>query len=511
MEGSQIKSPNPGTFDNESDLRKNLQGIITITKREFFANLKNFRMAVLIFIFILTVLGGAYLSSGFLISGDINDQPDLLIWSILTDADDELYLNDGLFYITDLEGNPLTGAEVRIEDDDDNILLSETTNSTGIVIWNNVSMDVFNFKSGISLTVKYQDEKVETAPILPPIPVPQTQYVQAQLIDIDDDNVQDDIVIIVIDPTGRPLENAIIVVETDETENNFNGTTDANGFFTKKSLKGPEEVGFGGFGSDGGGDTRDYTVYVDPDPTGNSDIKTEFAVFEDDESRAQALKIEGPDEVIGFLAGSFIVLIAPIIAIALAFDSVAKERIQNSLDFLLCRPLGRRSIILGKFFGILLAIAIPTSIVNIVAIMVIAGATGEPASFTLAAGFILLTILFIAIFILLQQIFSTLAKTTGTAIMSGISIWLLFGMFWGLISLAVNFAIGNAFLSDNWIILSNRIDLINPGGSYGQIMSLLAGNEIMGVEAWMPAVAITVWFVLVFVLSLEIFRLKANV
>lgn len=510
MEGSQISTLNPGTFDNESDLSKNLQGIYTITKREFIANLKNFRMAVLIFIFILTVLGGAYLSSGFLISSDISDQPNLLIWSILTDADDELYLNDGLFYITDLEGNPLTGAEVRIEDDDDNILLSETTNSTGIVIWNNVSADVFIFKGGISLTVKYQDDKIETIPILPPIPVPQSQYVQSQLIDIDDDNVQDDIVIIVIDPMGRPLENAVIIVETDEAENNFNGTTNANGILTKKSLKGPEEAGFGGFGGDNG-DPREYTVYVDPDPTGNSATKTEFAVFEDDESRAQALNIEGPDEVIGFLAGSFIVLIAPIIAIALAFDSVAKERIQNSLDFLLCRPLGRRSIILGKFFGILLAIAIPTSVVNIVAIMIIAGATGEPASFTLAAGFILLTILFIAIFILLQQIFSTLAKTTGTAIMSGISIWLLFGMFWGLISLAFNFAIGNAFLSDNWIILSNRIDLINPGGSYGQIMSLLAGNEIMGVEPWMPALAITVWFVLVFVLSLEIFRLKANV
>ncbi len=511
MEGSQVSTTPARSYDNESNLSMNLQGMFTIIKREFFANLKNFRMAVLIFIFILTVLGGAYLSSGFVTSGDIRDQPNLLIWSLLTDADGELYLNDGLIYITDLDGNPLTGAQVRIEDEDDNILFSDTTNSDGIVIWNNISSDLLMFSRGIYLTVQHGNEKVDTIPKFPFILTPQPQYVLAQLIDIDNDNVQDDVVIIVIDPLGNPVENAVIAVETEEDKYNFNGTSNANGILTKKDLKGLGEVAFGGFGGGGGGDGRDYTVCVDPDPTGNSATKTEFIVFEDDESRAQGLSIESPDEVIGFLAGSFIVLTVPIIAIALSFDSVAKERIQNSLDFLLCRPLGRRSIILGKFFGILLAIALPTSIVNIVAIMIIAGVTGEPASFPLAAGFILLTVFFIAIFILLQQIFSTLAKTTGTAIMSGISIWLLFGMFWGLISIGINAAIGNAFLSDEWILLSNRIDLINPGGSYGQIMSLLAGNDIMGVEPWMPVVAIVAWFVMVFVLSLEIFRLKANV
>jgi Cu-processing system permease protein len=467
-------------------------------------------MGVLIFIFILTVLGGAYLSSGFAASSDIRDQPDLLIWTMLTDADGELYLNDGLLLVTDLEGNPLAGAEVTIEDEDDNILLTETTGSNGIVIWHNISAELLTFSRVTYLKVEHQDEKIETIPIFPFILTPQPQYVLAQLIDIDDDNVQDDVVIIVVDPMGNPVENANIVVETEEEKYNFNGSSNSNGFFTKNDLNGPEDVAVGMFGG-GGGESRDYTVCIDPDPSGHSDIKTEFSVFEDDESRAQAFTIENPDEVIQFVAGAFIVLTAPIIAIALAFDSIAKERIQNSLNFLLCRPLGRRSIILGKFLGILTAIAVPVTAVNLIAILVIASVTGEPASFPLAAGFIFLTLLFIAIFISLQQIFSTLAKTTGTAIMSGISIWLLFGMFWGLISIGINAAIGNAFLSDEWIILSNRIDLINPGGSYEQIMTLLAGNETMGVEPWMPVVAIMVWFVLVFVLSLEIFRLKANV
>lgn len=510
MEGSQVSNIPPRSADTESNLSKNLQGMFTITKREFIANLKNFRMGVLIFIFILTVLGGAYLSSAFLTSSDIQEQPDLLVWTILTDADGELYLNDGLLLVTDLEGNPSVGAEVTIEDEDDNILLSDTTGSNGKVIWYNISSELLMFSRVKFLKVEHQDEKVETIPIFPFILTPQPQYVLAHLIDIDNDNVQDDIVIIVVDPMGNPVENADIVVETEEEKYNYNGTTNSNGFFIKKDLKGPEDVGMGMFG---GGEVKgwDYTVYVNPDPSGDSEIKTEFAVYEDDESRAQALTIEGPDEVIGFLSGSFIVLIAPIIAIALAFDSIAKERIQNSLNFLLSRPLGRRSIILGKFLGILTAIAVPVTAVNIIAIWVIASVTGEPASLPLVAGFILLTLLFIAIFISLQQIFSTLAKTTGTAIMSGISIWLLFGMFWGLISLGINAAIGNSFLSDEWIILSNRIDLINPGGSYGQIMSLLAGNDTMGVDPWMPVAAIMVWFILVFVLSLEIFRLKANV
>ena len=510
MVGSQVSNIPTTAVDNESNLNKNLTGILTIIKREFIANLKNFRMGVLIFIFILTVLGGAYLSSAFLISTDIRDQPDLMVWTMLTDADGELYLNDGLLLVTDLDGNTITGAEIAIKDEDNYLLFSAVTGSNGIAIWNNISSELLTFSRVIYLEVGYGGEKIETVPIFPFIMVPQPQYVLAQLIDIDDDNVQDDVVIIVIDPMGNSIENANIVVETDEKEYSFNGTTNSNGILIKKNLKGPEDAGPVMFGGSGG-ESRDYLVCVDPDPSGNSNIKTEFSVADDDESRAQAFKIEGPDEVIGFLAGSFIVLTAPIIAIALAFDSIAKERIQNSLNFLLCRPLGRRSIILGKFFGILLAIAVPVTAVNVTAIMIIASVTGEPASFDLAAAFILLTILFIAIFISLQQIFSTLAKSTGTAIMSGISIWLLFGMFWGLISLGINAAIGNAFLSDEWIILSNRIDLINPGGAYGQIMALIAGNETMGVDPWMPVVAIMVWFILVFILSLEIFRLKANV
>jgi len=512
MENAKLKAIKPRSFKNESDISKNLQGMYTIMKREFLANLKNFRMVVLIIIFILTVLGGAYLSSGLISSTDIQTQPNILIWSILTDADAELYLNDGLIYITDENGNPLSGAEVKIKDGENNVLFLENTNSRGIVIWHNISSELFIFSRGVQLTVTYQQEKVVTSPQFPIIPTPQNQYVLAQLIDIDNDNIQDDVVILVIDPLGMPVEDAVLLVETKEEKYGFNGTTNANGIFSKTSLKGPESTGFRGFGPNrGGGSERlDYKVFVNPNQTGSSETKTEFSVYEDDESRSQMLTLENPDEVIEFIAGSFIVLTGPIIAIALTFDSVAKERIQNSLDFLLCRPIGRRSIILGKFFGILIAIALPTTLVNIIAIIVISGLTGEPANFTLAAGFILLTVFFIAIFISLQQIFSTLAKTTGTAIMSGISIWLLFGMFWGLISLGINVVIGNSYLSDEWIILSNRIDLFNPGGSYGHIMSQLADTEIMGVDPWMPILSIAIWFIAVFILSLEIFRLKAN-
>jgi Cu-processing system permease protein len=512
MVSSQLKGLKPRSYDNESDIAKNLQGMYTIIKREFLANLKNFRMVVLIIIFILTVLGGAYLSSGLISSSDISNQPNILIWSILTDADSELYLNDGLFYITDFDGNPLSSAEVKIVDGEDNVLFSEKTNSRGVVIWYNISSELLLFSKGVQLTVKYQQEKVKTIPNFPFIPTPQQQYALAKLIDIDNDNIQDDVVIMVIDPLGNPVEDAVILVETEEEKYGFNGTTNTNGIITKTSLKGPESTGFTGFGRNmGDGDGLDYKVCVNPNQTGSSDIKTEFSVFEDDESRSQMLTLENPDEVIEFIAGSFIVLTGPIIAIALTFDSVAKERIQNSLDFLLCRPIGRRSIILGKFFGILIAITLPTTIVNVMAIVVIGGLTGEPANFALATGFILLTVFFIAIFILLQQIFSTLAKTTGTAIMSGISIWLLFGMFWGLISIGINVVVGNAYLSDNWIVLSNRIDLFNPGGSYRHIMSLLAGNEITGVDPWMPVLSIVLWFIVVFILSLEIFRLKANI
>jgi ABC-type transport system involved in multi-copper enzyme maturation permease subunit len=237
-----------------------------------------------------------------------------------------------------------------------------------------------------------------------------------------------------------------------------------------------------------------------------------FLIFMDDESVESFFDLEGPNEIIFLIAAVFIVMLGPIIAIALSFDSVTREKLQKSLDFLLARPMGRRGIIVGKFLGILSAIVLPVTAINLLAVWIISSITGKNPSGALVAGFILYTIILLAIFILIQQIFSTLAKTTGTAILSGIAIWLIFFMFWGLLTLAIGAAAGMQFNSDEWIILSNRMSLFNPSGAYSTAMALLLPDSTgaLGIESWMPPAAMIIWLVIMFFLATEIFVRKAD-
>jgi ABC-type transport system involved in multi-copper enzyme maturation permease subunit len=114
-----------------------------------------------------------------------------------------------------------------------------------------------------------------------------------------------------------------------------------------------------------------------------------------------------------------------------------------------------------------------------------------------------------AIFILLQQIFSTLAKTTGTAILAGISIWLFYFLFFGLIILAVSSIMNYQYNSTEFIILANRLSLFSPSQIYSYLIIVVSptGNTtFQGIPDWGPVAANVIWFVVLFVLALEIFR-----
>jgi ABC-type transport system involved in multi-copper enzyme maturation permease subunit len=146
------------------------------------------------------------------------------------------------------------------------------------------------------------------------------------------------------------------------------------------------------------------------------------------------------------------------------------------------------------------------------AVWLISSITDKSPHGELVVGFLVYSIILLAIYILLQQIFSTLAKTTGTAILSGIAIWLIFFMFWGLLSIAIGAAAGMQFGSDEWIILSNRMSLFNPSGAYTLAMGLLLPDSTgaLGIESWMPMVSMVIWFIVMFFLATEIFVRKAD-
>jgi Cu-processing system permease protein len=227
------------------------------------------------------------------------------------------------------------------------------------------------------------------------------------------------------------------------------------------------------------------------------------------ESDPFALALEGPDEVLRLVAAIAIGLVGPIYAIVLCFDSVFRERLTGSIDYLLCRPMGRRAVLMGKFVGILSALMIPITAVSLLGVGVIANQSDTSPTGELVWGFLIYTVFLIAIFVLLQMIFSTLAKTTGTAILSGIGVWIFFFMLFDLLLVLVAYM--SDLSGDDASRFFNRASFLNPISIYSLSISQLGNDDvILGVPDWAPPVALIALMVILLLAAMEIFTRRVT-
>jgi ABC-2 type transport system permease protein len=229
-----------------------------------------------------------------------------------------------------------------------------------------------------------------------------------------------------------------------------------------------------------------------------------FAGGMQDSDLSEMIINQGPVFILGMVVG-VVSFIGPIIALALSFDTIVKEKIQNSISLLLCRPVSRRSIATGKYLGILSALAVPIILVNVVAIIIIGILSGKDITFIQAAGFIIYTLIFLAIYAAIGQIISSLVKTTGTAILAGIGIWFLFWLFLPIITSIIGF-VGSS--------ISDQIGLINPATSYSacinSVLDLSTNTYTTVIPLWGYYITFFIWFIGASLLAIEIFHRKED-
>jgi len=130
----------------------------------------------------------------------------------------------------------------------------------------------------------------------------------------------------------------------------------------------------------------------------------------------------------GFSFISLMVFFGPIIGLALGFDAINKERTSGSLSMLLSQPIYRDSVINGKFLGGVVALsALTISTITIMCGMAIT-LLGFGPGIEDASKIVLLTaltILYLAFWLGLGLLFSTVTKKTSTSILMSVSTWLL--------------------------------------------------------------------------------------
>jgi len=202
------------------------------------------------------------------------------------------------------------------------------------------------------------------------------------------------------------------------------------------------------------------------------------------------------------------VYLSPLLALMIAFDSIAGEVERGSLSLILSYPVSRGEILLGKFVAHLAALAIAVGIGF--------GAAGLVTAFLGGAGtqsliallrLVLTSILLGAVFLALGYALSSMSGSSTAAAGLSAGVWLVFVVLFDLGLLgAIVMDEGGVFTQRifPWLMTANPADafrLWNIGASDGVAMALGLSGATSGLPAWSAPLSLLLWLPLGFALA----------
>lgn len=496
-----------------------LRGIRVIAKWEFFQNIRSVRMIVLVAIFSLVMLGGAWGFSALLGgSGSLSLPEDVIreamgnvfISTQVLDLDGDNVTDDVMIYTFRGNGEPASGETFKFLDIESNEIMPSGFNFTdrsGISLYYDVAPGEYMVQlyPGIGFSVFTVMTDGEPSDInLRLVPIYELDFSDISLdqgMDIDSlfsSYRQVGVFAHVVNVNGDPLDGVSIAVD-----GIVMGVTNSTGTL-------PVDLEPGNHG-----------ISAEKDGYGSALDDVKIKESKPKQSYFAGIPANlGPDFVIIFVA-SIASLIASLSAIVLSFDAITKERAERSLDVLLTKPFPRESVVLGKYLGITGAMTVPFLVVLLFSVWIISVVSGKWPSATVVAAYICFMIVLVAIYVAIEILISVLSRTTGTAILSGIGVWFLLNMLWGVLGLGIS----KLFRLELGVV-SNYMYLFNPSDlflvclsivSTDALISSVGAEELEGVlnvdyafADWFFFLALALWAVLSLSLAVLVFRKKED-
>jgi ABC-2 type transport system permease protein len=127
----------------------------------------------------------------------------------------------------------------------------------------------------------------------------------------------------------------------------------------------------------------------------------------------------------------------PLVAIALAFDAVNGEFNRRTLSRVLAQPIYRDALLMGKFLGALLSLSIALIALWLLVIglgLLLLGLPPSTEEMVRMLGFLVATIAYGGVWLALALLFSVIFRAPATAALAALGTWLLFSLFWTIIS-----------------------------------------------------------------------------
>jgi ABC-2 type transport system permease protein len=130
-------------------------------------------------------------------------------------------------------------------------------------------------------------------------------------------------------------------------------------------------------------------------------------------------------------------ILVPVFAIVLGFDAVSGELNRRTMSRVLAQPIYRDALLLGKFLSGLLTLTIAFASLWLLVIglgLIYLGVPPSTEEVIRMLGFLVATILYGGVWLAVAMLFSVLFRAPTAAVLASLGLWLLFLLFWGVIT-----------------------------------------------------------------------------
>lgn len=173
-----------------------------------------------------------------------------------------------------------------------------------------------------------------------------------------------------------------------------------------------------------------------------------------------------------------LVLLIPLLVILASYNLYGKDKIGGVLDFILSLPITRTMLGLSRYLSILLMTFVAIMLSLGFADLLLYIKLGQGLTFDFWLNSTIGLLVSSAALLGLSMIFSSILKSTGSLLAVSIVIWIIFGMFWNTILIAISFALGIEPFSKDFISILIRSYFINPI-SYYSLLAIYMNNRFV--------------------------------
>lgn len=186
--------------------------------------------------------------------------------------------------------------------------------------------------------------------------------------------------------------------------------------------------------------------------------------------------------------------IIPLMAIGLGFDSVNSEFNRRTLSRVLSQPIYRDALLLGKFLGGLMTLAVGLLALWLIVFgagLLLLGIPPRGVEVARAFGFLLVAVFYGGVWLAIAMLFSVVFRSTATSALCALGLWLFFFILWPMIAnaLVLGFAPAEITSIDQYVgiqELAIALQRLSPGTLFSEALLGLLNPETRTLGFMLP-------------------------